>query len=113
MSDNQISEIEVTIEQAKAQIEKMEALGRLANNEDFKLVIDDGYFLKEASNLVLLLAAPGFASEEEQNRLNKNITAIGFLRQYFSGIMQIGAQAQKSVIDDENTRSELLEEGGS
>jgi len=48
MVDQQIEQIELSIEAAKANVEKMEALLRLIDNKDFKKIIDDGYFKDEA-----------------------------------------------------------------
>lgn len=110
LDDSQMNEIEITIDAAKIQIEKMEALDRLVHNKDFNLIIDTGYFQDEAVNMVMLLSAPAFAGDAEQARLQRNISSIGCLRQYFSGIMQLGTQAQKSLIDHEQMKTEILEE---
>lgn len=110
MIDQQIEEIEVSIQAAKEQVAKMEALLRLTENRDFKAIIDDGYFVQEASRVVILKADPEMQDEKYQKQLNNSITAIGSLRQYFRGIIQLGRMAQRSIADDELTREELLAE---
>lgn len=107
---DQIEQIDIKIEEAKKAIDKADALDRLVKNKDFQLIVDHGYFVEEASNLVLLLATPNFAGETEQTRLNKHINAIGCLRQYFSSIMQLGTQSLKAVRDHEEMKQEILTE---
>ena len=89
----------------------MDSLNNLIKNQDFINIIDEGYFKEEASNVVLLLATPGHADEGSQTRLKKSIDGIGFLRQYFSGIIQLGLQSQKAIKDHEEMRDELVAEG--
>jgi len=110
MIEQQIEEIEVSIAAAKEHIAKMEALFRLTENKDFKEIIDDGYFVKEASRVVLLKADPEMQDEKYQKQLNDSIIAIGVLRQYFRSVIQLGRMAERSIEDDENTRQELLAE---
>jgi len=108
MSD--LEQIEISIDEAKAKIAKAEALDRLTKSQDWKDVIEDGYFLREASNIVLLKAAPGFAEDDKQKQLDSQITGIGFFRQYLSSIFQISNMAQKSIVEFEEMKTEVLEE---
>lgn len=110
MVDQQIEQIELSIEAAKENVEKMEALLRLIDNKDFKTIIDDGYFKNEAARLVILKADPEMQEAKFQDQLDKGIIAVGQLRQYFRTIMQIGRMAERSIRDDEQTRQELLAE---
>jgi len=110
MVDQQIEQIELSIEAAKANVEKMEALLRLIDNKDFKDIIDDGYFRDEAARVVILKADPEMQEAKYQDQLDKSIVAIGQLRQYFRSIMQMGRMAERSIRDDEETRQELLAE---
>jgi len=107
---NNVEEIEISIDDAKNKIARMDSLKRLSKDQDWISIIEDGLFLHEASNLVLLKAAPGFQGEEEQSRINNQITTIGGVRQYFSSIMQMGIQAQKSLVEHEEMRTEMLAE---
>jgi len=45
-----------------------------------------------------------------QDQIDKQIIAIGQLRQYFRTIMALGSQAEQAMADDEETREELLAE---
>jgi len=106
---SEMEQIEISIEQAKEKIAKTEALGRLMESQDWKDVIEDGYFVQEASNVVLLKATPGFAEEDKQKQLNRQIIAIGAFRQYLSSIFQIGGMAQKSIEEYEQMKTEILD----
>lgn len=109
-NEEQLENIEISIEQAKKAIDMMESLLKLTKNKDFKKVINEGYFEKEASRLVLLKADPSMQSPEDQRLLDNSIIAIGFLRQYFSAVIQMGRMAERSIANDEVTREELLGE---
>jgi len=108
---SQMEMLEISLNTAKDRVAKMESLNNLVKNEDFINIIDTGYFKEEASNVVLLLATPGHADEASQKRIMKNIDSIGFLRQYFSGIIQLGMQAHKAIKDHEEMKDELIAEG--
>lgn len=108
--EQEIQEIEVSIQAARKNVDKMEALLRLIDNKDFKAIIDEGYFQEEAARVVLLKSEPEMQKPDMQDQLDKSIIAIGTLRQYFRTIMQIGRMAERSIKDDERTREELLSE---
>lgn len=107
-NETQLEAVELSIEQAKESIFSKDALDKLTKNDAFKKVILDGYFVDEASRLVLLNAEPSMQGETEQAAIQKSIIAIGYLRQYFHTIMQLGAMAERALADDELTREELL-----
>jgi len=106
----QLEQVEVSIEQAKEAITNKEALDKLTANPDFKKVVLEGYFEKEASRLVLLKADPSMQDEKEQSQIDKSINAIGYVRLYFHTIMQLGLQMERTIAEDEKTREELLSE---
>lgn len=108
--EEQIEQIDISMEHAKTNINMMDALNKLTTNKDFKKVILEGYFKDEASRLVLLKADNSMQGEQEQTTIDKSIIAVGYLRQYFSTIMQIGSMAERALKDDEITREELLTE---
>lgn len=113
--EQQIEQVEISLQHAKKAIEKMEALERLYHNRDFKLVIAEGYFQDEASRLVLLKGDLNI-TEESERHCDKMINGVGCLRAYFQMVNHFGDQAEKAVEDDQNTREELLAEqlgGGS
>ena len=110
MSDTQMEQIEVALEDAKTAVTKLDALHRLINNDDFKVVIDKGYFEEEASNLVLSLGNPVY-TKEQLEKVDQLIRGISCLSSYFGSIKYNGQQGEKAIKDLENTKQELLEEG--
>lgn len=108
--DQQIEQIEISIEEAKNLVEESKSLDRLTNNKDFKKLILDKYFKEEASRLVLLKADAEMQGEKEQRDIIRQIDAIGSLRIYFQTIKQLGQMAENSIASDEATREELLAE---
>lgn len=108
--ESQLEEVQVTIKQSKEAIALMNSVLKLTENKDFKAVITEGYFEKEASRLVLLKADPSLQNEKEQLEIDRRIIAVGYLRQYLSYIVQIGRMAEKSLQDAEETQQELMQE---
>jgi hypothetical protein len=111
MSQHDLETIELSIEDAKAQIAMKDALEKLTRNRDFKKLILDEYFEKNAIRLVMLKSSPvAQGSAEVHDGVLREMDAIGSLRQYFAGVMRNGTIAEKSLRDYEETREELLSE---
>ena len=110
MSEELIEEVELTIKQAKEAVELKDSVLKLQKNKDFKAVINEGYFEKQASRLVLLKADPSMQSERDQKEIDNNIIAIGYLRQYLSTLVQLGYKAEREVVDAEQAREEIVAE---
>ena len=105
-----LNQIELDIDHAREAIDRADALKRLFANKDFKRIIENGYFVDEASRLVLVKADPEMDSPEAQVNIQRSIDAIGPLRVYFRAILQFGDMAQRAIIDDEQTRENILTE---
>lgn len=108
--DSQLEQVELTIEEAKKSIERMEALKRLRQNRDFVSLLEEGYLQEEAARLVLAKAEPALQSEEQQKMLDNMITAVGYYRQYLNKIFQFGNHAQHAMSQHEQTRDEIMAE---
>lgn len=106
--EDTLETLELSIEQAKKHIDLMKALGRLRENKDFQQIIEEGYFEKEASRLVLLRASP--QAEGMREGIDEAIVGVGQLRQYLSRIFQFGRHAEKALIDAETERELILNE---
>jgi hypothetical protein len=109
-TDTQVEELEISMEQAKLIISKADNLINLTKNPDFINIITKGYFVNEASRLVLAKATPAMATESLQKDVDNAIIAIGYLQQYFNSIIGMGNMARKSLYESEQTREELLHE---
>lgn len=110
MSSNEIRQIEQSIASAKQLVALQESLQRLYSNRDFKKVILEGFFEKEAIRLVHLKADPNMQTVERQNNILTQMDSIGALNQYFQTINQLASMATNSIASDEQTLAELLGE---
>lgn len=112
MIQNRIEEIELNIQQAKSIVDLGNSLERLRSNRDFKKVIIEGFFEKEAIRLVHLKSDYNMQDPESQKSILAQIDAIGTLSQYFNTVRHHAMLAEKAIESDEETRDELLQEEG-
>lgn len=111
MQSNQIEEIEINITRAKEIISKGDSLERLLNNRDFKKVVIEGYFEKEAIRLVHLKSDYNSQTPDAQADIDNDIMAVGRLSKYFNEVFRQAELSRKAVAEDEETREDLLSEG--
>jgi len=97
MSETQIQEIELDIEAAREFIERGEALDRLRENKDFKLIIMDGYFRDEAVRNVQLKSTYQFRDAESQELITKAIDGIGALHTFFQTVDFQASEAGQAI----------------
>lgn len=105
--ESQIQQLDRNISESRKLIEMGDALQRLKSNRDFKKVVMEGFFEKEAIRLVHLKADSNMQSAEAQKSIIAQMDAIGALNQYFTTIGQIASLARKSLAYDEEAREEL------
>ena len=113
--ENQVQQVEVSIEDARKQIELSEKLRRLEKNKDFKALILDGLLREDAVRQVMLRAtpqlhAPGPGAETAKNGIEARMSMIGELNNYFRYIHIEGEGAIEAIKEYENTHEELLAE---
>lgn len=96
MSNPEQNETELEMADRTALTKKYEALHRMMETEDFKLVVTDGYLREEAVRLTSLLAQHGM--ESVRSKLFEALAAISNFEQYIMTIDQLGAP----VTDDED-----------
>ena len=106
----QLQQIEISLEDAQANVALAEKLNRLHKNADFQDLIISGYFKDEASRAVLLKSDPEMCEDREQKQISDIITSIGGLRQYFHKVFRLGQMSEQSMEADKQTRQELLAE---
>jgi len=109
-NEQQIHQVEITIEEAKKHINKMNALIRLSRNKDYKEIFLDGFFGQHAVQQVLLKADPGQQSAELQANIIREIDAIGTLRMHLRSIVTLGRQHEDALAEHEQTKEELHQE---
>ena len=114
MSDQeqQIQELEITIADARKAVELGNALNRLSDNKDFKLIIGDGYLKEFALGQMELLAHPNMQDEEAQAGIIKDLQATSSLHAHFVSIMQRAATMQTALTEQEQTLEEIHNEEG-
>jgi hypothetical protein len=108
-NENDIKEVEISIDQAKAAIKRGECLSRLEKNPDWKELITEGYLQKQAVRQVMVRASthdPRTIADCDQQ-----IIAIGQFNQYLMAVAAMGSNAAAALVRDENTLEELLQEG--
>lgn len=111
MSQDQIAEIEMNITEAKKFVAEGNSLVRLLSNRDFKKIVLEGYFEKEAVRLVHLKADHNMQSPENQAAIMTQIDAIGSLTHYFRTLRHNANMAEKAISESEETLDELRGEG--
>jgi hypothetical protein len=111
MSLETIQEIESSIKEAKKMVDKGRALDRLMNNQDFKKLITVGYLETAAVQLVLMKAQANMQTDVLQKDINRQIDSIGSLNEYFEEIRHQSLLAATSILNNEETRDELIAEG--
>lgn len=106
-----IRELEIEVEKAKAIIDTYEALVRLEKNKDFKKVILDGYLKEFALNTVLIRGRMEFRSNATLLESNtRKLDSIGELAEYFRNLRGNAAQMRNLLAEAESTREEILSE---
>ena len=111
MSNDAIQEIELSIKEAQKMVDLGSAVQRLANNRDFKKVVMEMYFEKEAVRLVHLKANPAMQDKDRQDAIVKEMDAIGSFYQFLRTLEIQADMARRAVEDGETLREEILAEG--
>lgn len=101
-------QIEVTMEECKAQIAIGEALERMLQSPDFQLVIRTGYFRDEPARLALLMADPSCESPETQARIMRDLHATGSLHTYLNGLKHKASIAERTLVEHQEYEAEKL-----
>lgn len=110
MSNDAIQEIELSIREAQKIVDLGAAVERLANNRDFKKVVSETYFEREAIRLVHLKANPAMQTAEHQAAIEKEMSAIGAFHQYLRNLQVQAEMAKRAIADGESLREEIIAE---
>lgn len=102
----EIQQVQLSIEEARKFISKVEALERLEQNADFKLLIFDTYFVDEAARYTGLLAEPAMQAPHHQAGMLSSLRGISELRQFLLKLKLQGEQQR----NDLTQQLELLED---
>jgi len=108
-----IRNVEISLETAKANIALDDAVSRLYANKDFQAVILQGYFRDEAVRVVSARSNPCVYMEQNAGQakmIEDIITSVGGLQQYFITTKLLADQSRQAMVADEETHSELMQE---
>lgn len=109
MSQQEIQELELTIEAAREIVERGNMATRLADNPDFKKIIMEGFFRDEAARLVHLVSDPSLP-EGDRSHIQNAIQGIGYLKRYLSTMVQMGVNAEREINESRETLEEIRSE---
>jgi hypothetical protein len=107
----QINSIERDVTNARVAKDLGDALERLKNNRDFRVVVATSYFKDEAVRLVHLKGDPNMQSADKQASIIKQMDAISSLNQFFLAIQMAAGMADKSIEEGQATLDDLRTEG--
>ena len=110
-----VEELHQRREELKKFSARAEALTRLQNNADFKLVVTDGYMEDEAIRLVHLLGDARFNSDDKKaayrEDFQERMIGIARLSEYFRSIFQLSGQAQRELDGLNQAETEFYSKG--
>ncbi len=107
----ELLETDEKISEKKAQIELAEAIERLHENEDFKLVVLDGYLEIEAERIFALLTTPmGWKRELNENLMDK-LGSIRDLKEFIGVKLRESIMAPEELTELEQYRKDITTKG--
>lgn len=111
---NEQGQIEVTIEELKAQVAKLEVVVKLSDDPNFKKAITEGYLKDEAVRLVGLLADPSVVCDPDAHKdVINQMHGVAYLRRYLSFAHRQHAQLQRELESHlEEAATQAQEEAG-
>jgi len=111
MSQNEIEQVELSIEAAQEMVARGRAAERLALVPEFKRLVLDGYFRDEAARLAHLLSDPNI-SEEIRAHVNRDLLGLGAFKRYLHVLVQLGHRAENEIEEARDALEEMRAEEG-
>jgi hypothetical protein len=106
---SQVSQLEAQLQNAKELIQRRQAALRLANVPEFKQLILEDFMVKEAARYVQSSGDPALKAEERADAL-AIAQASGHLKRYLHVIVQMGAHAEREIVNLEEAIEEARQE---
>ena len=103
----QLNQVDDRIAALKLNIEKAEAVMRLEQNDDFKLIILDGYLGDEAKRLFEVLVEPSTLKRDVMENIHDKLNSIRNLKQYFGVLGQNSDMAPDQIVEEEDYRKQV------
>ena len=107
---NELQEIEVTIEEAEAQVRRGLLVEKLEQDPDFRSLVLEGYFRDDAARVVMLLADKEHQSVERQTALHADLLGISTFGEYLRAQKILGHMAKESLDAHKMTREDIRNE---
>jgi hypothetical protein len=110
--EQQITENDIKAKEdnARAAIDLANKVRKLMKNREYRAVFEDHYFKRYAADLVKMKSMPVFEAKEAQERLDREIIAIGEVQQFLDALVGMGRMAEKELNDLSDLRTDLAEE---
>lgn len=96
MSQSDIEQIELSIEEAQKLVDKAAMARRLADHPDFKTLVIEGYFTQEAARLANMYSHPNVP---DKSLVHNDLMGIGAFRRYLSTAIMMGDTAEAEIAD--------------
>jgi hypothetical protein len=111
MSNEQdIQRLEVSIKQAKEQVRLNNLYQKLKKRPEFKELIEEFYLKDYIINLVMLRGDANIPETSKEGML-KDLDAAGTFADWLRYIASAGRQAEAAILEDEQTITEIEDEG--
>lgn len=110
MLDNQIEEIELSIEEAKKMVAVRDSLYKLMNNRDWRKIIEERYLKDEAVRLTGLVGDNSPRVLEMREEIIISLQGISKFRQFLQDTIRMGDMAENSIIENEEILDDMRNE---
>lgn len=107
---SEIQELEAQKEDLKKQVELRDQILKLSANHEFRKVIHEEFFQKEASRLVRIGGDPSLDKQQRQDAIDMAL-ATGHLQRFLSANVQMGNRAEETIHEIDAALEELRAEG--
>ena len=107
---SEIQELEAQKEDLKAQVELRDQILKLSANHEFRKVIHEEFFQKEAGRLVRIGGDPALDKQQRQDAIDMAL-ATGHLQRFLSANVQMGNRAEQTIFEIDAALEELRAEG--
>jgi hypothetical protein len=109
MSQSDIEQIELSIEEARKMVDRGRMAEELSMNSGFRKLVLEGYFVEEAARLVHLSSDPT-VPENMRTVILRDLNGPGAFKRYLSTLVQMGRMAAQEIRDAQETLEEIRQE---
>jgi hypothetical protein len=107
--EEQIREIEVSVEELKKAVDLKNSVEKLYNNRDFKKVFLNVYFKEEPARLTGLLADDNMIAH--RNLIIEDMLSISGVQDFLRNIVRAGQAAEQKIKEADQLQERIYEEG--